>query len=142
MAVSADVGMVGVVIMSYVCGCGCIVLTERRRFRLHAVVLPSTPIIVQCTVPNRVLLMMFLWWRKKEGLVTSWWRLLMRDRRFVHSSVTCWLVCTNPTFTCTQGLFQMLVILLPEIIPCLFSLKLANITKLSGWCWPQAVGSF
>ena len=49
---------------------------------------------------------------------------------------------TNPTFTCTQGLFQMLVILLPEIIPCFFSLKLANITKLSGWCTRRRAEKF
>ena len=28
----------------------------------------------------------------------------------------------------------MLTISLTEIVPCLLSLKLANITKLSGWC--------
>ena len=35
---------------------------------------------------------------------------------------------TNPTFTCTQGLFQTIVILLTEIVPCFLSLKIANIT--------------
>jgi hypothetical protein len=46
---------------------------------------------------------------------------------------------TNPTFTCTQGLFQILTISLTEIVPCLLSLKLANITKLSGWCSSAAL---
>ena len=45
-----------------------------------------------------------------------------------------YVTCTNPTFTCTQGLFHMLTISLTEFVPCLLSLKLANITKLSGWC--------
>ena len=31
---------------------------------------------------------------------------------------------TNPTFTCTQGLLQTLVILLTKMVPCLLSLKI------------------
>ena len=31
---------------------------------------------------------------------------------------------TNPTFTCTQGSFYTLVILVTEIVPCLLSLKI------------------